>query len=657
MLSHLLDLFPAHTHPLTLVSDVDGLLADENTLAALIARGFTLIQEADPILLRCRAEQARPFTSQNPLIIITADALETLPYDLWQQGHRLSLDLPSYFPNLAYPLLRSLTPLQRARLDESPAPSARLGRQGSIDYLLKQVFGLTHETLQSPAEFIAWLEALHQQGLAPLPEALLAWLLEQLQSTPAYMDWPLGEMLHSRQAFTDFIQNQWEAYIRRKVGELAGDYTPIMPVLIPFQSDAVLQDALPRLVRGGSLVPLQVMQPERLPEWAAPAIRSSKEDPRPKRVDDLQAALYASLTILPPDSRWEAWGPIARAWAELSSAWYSPGFQPIPAQQVMQKRLQAEMDPAFLAWLSRRYAPLGAQRLPTPHHLHHVPYFLAYLRSQGTVEKVVLLILDGLSLADWMLIAPAWRERHASWRFDESLLLAQIPTITSISRLALASGLRPSELAAPGAPGDEAQGWLAFWGREGLPGNAIATVSLSLDRSEPPSEISNHRLQALCLIDRTIDNLMHGSVLGAADLQASVRLWLESGSCQSHNSTRLETLIDGMLERGFTIFVTSDHGHCEARGMGQPSEGLTAQTRGKRARLYNDRRAAQRVQTSFPETILWEEDGLLPDSLTVLMPEGRQAFTSFNETVVTHGGCTLDEVIVPLVKIQKSDEV
>lgn len=657
MLIHLLDLFPAHTHPLTLVSDPDGLLADEATLAALIERGFTLIQEADPILLRYRAEQARPFTSQTPLIIITPDVLERLPYDLWQQGHRLSLDLHSYFPNLAYPLLRSLTPLQRARLGEATAPSARLGTRGSLDYLLRQVFGLPTEALHRPADFITWLDEIHLQGMTPLPETLLASLLEQLQSTPAYIGWPLREMLDSRQAFTDFIQNQWEACIHREVRELAGDYTPFIPVLIPFQSDAVLQDALPRLVRGGSLVPLQVIQPERLPEWAAPAIRSTNEDPRPRQVDDLQAALCASLSGLPAEARWEAWETIARAWAELSAAWYSPGFQPTPAQQEEQKRLQTAMDQAFLAWLRHRYTPLGVQRLPTPHHVHHVPYFLAYLRSQEAVGKVALLILDGLSLADWALIAPAWRMRHAGWRFDERLLLAQIPTITAISRLALASGLRPSDLAAPGAPGDEAQGWRAFWGREGLPENASAAFSLALDRSEPPAEISSHHLQALCLIDRTIDNLLHGSVLGAADLQSSVRLWLEPGANDRHTSARLEALLDGLLERGFTIFVTSDHGHCEARGMGYPSEGLTAQTRGKRARLYNDRRAAQRVQTSFPETILWQADGLLPDTLTALMPEGRQAFTTFNETVVTHGGLTVDEVIVPFIKIQKSDNV
>ena len=89
--------------------------------------------------------------------------------------------------------------------------------------------------------------------------------------------------------------------------------------------------------------------------------------------------------------------------------------------------------------------------------------------------------------------------------------------------------------------------------------------------------------------------------------------------------------------------------------MGQPSEGLTVDSRGKRARIYSDRHAATGVQQGFSQTILWSEDGLLPDDLCVLMPSGRSAFATFNETVVTHGGMTLDEVVVPLVTIGLRD--
>ncbi len=69
-----------------------------------------------------------------------------------------------------------------------------------------------------------------------------------------------------------------------------------------------------------------------------------------------------------------------------------------------------------------------------------------------------------------------------------------------------------------------------------------------------------------------------------------------------------------------------------------------------RARIYSDRRAALNAMQGF-EVVLWEGDGLLPDGVCALMPQGRNAFDTFHETAVTHGGPTLDEVVVPLVAI------
>jgi hypothetical protein len=153
------------------------------------------------------------------------------------------------------------------------------------------------------------------------------------------------------------------------------------------------------------------------------------------------------------------------------------------------------------------------------------------------------------------------------------------------------------------------------------------------------------------LIEDTPDKLAHHATLGAADQQSSLRLWLDPAHDQ--NSIPLEKLIDSYLDRGYSVFITSDHGHVEATGFGQPSEGLLAQTRGKRARIYMDRLAALRVQNAFADTILWDKDGLLPDQMAALMPAGRDAFAPSGEVVVTHGGISIDEAMVPSFKFRK----
>jgi len=643
MLDRLLHFFPPQSYPLTLVSDPDGLLNDEGILAALAERGFTLVDEPDPVHLRYRVQQARPFSSNHPLIVVTAGPLNKLPYDLWQQGHHVTLALHTFFPHLAYPVVRALTPPQRWRLSKAPSPPRRLGRRTSMDYILRHAFDADLGALRQPAGLIAWLNDYHQQA-DPMPPVLADRLLAQLRPLPAFADWSLDELLADRDAFARFVGEQWVAYVQQQTGQLLGE-TPIRYVL-SFEADGDLQDTVPSLVRSGTLSPLQVNEPHRLPPWARPALLAPDEDRLPRRMAELLIILAEQMDTALAEARWERWQAVARAWAELNTLRYHPDGRLDEAQRMACERLQEKLDAEFLDWLRQRYAPLGSQRLPTPHHLHHVPHYIAYQRRQGRADRVVLLILDGMSLADWTLIGPAWRARHPDWRFGEHLLLAQVPTITAISRQALVSGLRPADFAATlntnkAEPGQ----WSGFWAREDMPAEACAYAHLNLDRAGPPPVLDSALVQALCLVDSSIDDMLHGASLGAADVQASLRLWLEQ------QAPHLEMVIAGLLDHGFTIYLASDHGHVEARGIGQPSEGLTVDTRSKRARLYSDWHAATNVQQGFSQTVLWSKDGLLPNNAWVLMPQGRNAFDTFNETVVTHGGLTLDEVVVPLVTI------
>ena len=101
--------------------------------------------------------------------------------------------------------------------------------------------------------------------------------------------------------------------------------------------------------------------------------------------------------------------------------------------------------------------------------------------------------------------------------------------------------------------------------------------------------------------------------------------------------------------------LLSDHGHTQAHGIGQPREGLIVQTRGRRARTYTDERLMNTVRDAFPQTHVWHGDGLLPDDLWVLIPKGQREFAPRDEIHVTHGGLSLDEIVVPLVEITSSD--
>jgi len=692
LIEQILRHFPPHTHPLTLVSDPDGLLADEEVLAALAERGFSVINEPDPIALRHRVAAVHPFSVNRPLVIITAGPLNELPYDLWAQGQPVTLALHTFFPDLAYPVVRTLSPGQRWRLSRASPPPRRLGQRHTITYVLRHIFDVDLDDLARPAELIAWLDTYHQ-GADPMPLILAEHLLAELRTRPAYAGWPLDPLLQDREAFLTFLREQWLTYVGGQTGDVreppqrrtacwAGESNEPLaetraPYVLSFEHDERLQDTLPRLVRSGALSPVPVLRPERLPTWARPAVLAPDQNLKPRRAAELLDALSEHFETPPAEApvpslaeapvpslaeapvpslaeapvpslaeaRWDRWQTVARLWAELQTLRYDPG---VSLDETTCQAWEARLDVAFLGWLRRRYAPLGSQRLPLPHHLHHAPHYMAYRRRQSGIDRIAMLILDGLALSDWTLIGPVWRARHPDWRFQEHLLLAQIPTITAVSRQALASGRRPADFAATLAHNrDEPKLWAAFWrAQAGLPAVACPYARLALERDQPPPPVVDSvRTRALCLIDDSMDDMLHGASQGTADQLASVRLWLDRGS------RRLENVIATLLAGGFMVYLASDHGHTQARGMGQPAEGLVVQTRSQRARLYTDRHAAENVAGRFPETLVWAQDGLLPDDVWALMPQGRRAFATLNETVVTHGGLTLDEVVVPLVTI------
>jgi len=653
MLLDLLNFFPAHTHPLTLVSDPDRLLAGEEVMQSLTERGFRLIEENDPVILRYRVEEARPFTPENPLIIVTPEALEDLPFDLYQQAYRLELSLHQFFPQLAYPILQLLAPDQIEILGSCQLPLETLSRQKTIEFILREVFAADPTRLGQPDALIAWLAEYHQRNsplAAPLREALVA----RLKQFPIYQGWTVDLLIKDSQAFTDFIQKQWQLSLAQtlygpQVKESAENY------VIPFHQNPRLQALVPLFVREGTLQPVEVEDIIGIPDWAAPGV--ALLDSRPKRYAALIENLEVLLDQIKANSSahvsWNTWQEIAQSWAELSNLTLQMDSVLQPEQQSNFLRLRQDIDALFVDWLKLNYRVLAAQRLPEPHQVHHVPHYLAYLRELGQLEKVVLIVLDGLSLTDWEIISSAWNARHINWSFSTQLLLAQVPTITAISRYALISGMRPAEFLQPYQNQlSERRAWQLFWARHGVFDLACDLVSLSYDRHiDQHVELENPRIKYWCLIDDTPDRIAHNALLGAADQQASLSVWLDPSKDQ--NSQPLENLIGYFLNESYEVFIVSDHGHVEATGFGQPAEGLLAETRGKRARIYQDHLAAKQVQIAFPDTILWENDGILPAELISLMPSKRNAFTYSGQVVVTHGGISIEEEIVPFIQITK----
>ncbi len=629
MLNDLLKLFPEKAYPLILAYDPDGLLTEESVLIALYECGFTIIHEADPVHLRHRVENSKPISIDTPIIIRTENPLNTLAFDLWQQGHHISLGSNTFFPNLAYPVLKQLTPNQIWRLGQFTSILKKLGQRGTMDFVLRVVFELDLSGIETIEDWVIWLSTYHQNWDS-LPTVLFDFILAH-KAAEKLPD--LGSLIISKDAFNQFFQKGWSEFINTHgVRETHAQY------VINFATSPKLQHQIGSIVSNGMLSPIEVPEPQKLPHWAQPGVFTSNEDPDALRLGELEETLGAITDTELAAYRWEQWQDLAWTVAEYTSLYQTQ------TNHKTEMSYFKVIDKAFLKWLQNRYSALATQKLPKPHHLFHVPHYMAFQRRKANSDKAAIIIMDGMGLADWIIIRNAWQDRNPSWKFYSQLVLAQIPSITAISRQALVSGLRPIDFSESLVNNQsEHKQWNTFWQNEGV--SAKACIYERHNTKAKLDWIDTPRLEIACLINNSIDDLMHNTTLGLSDFFASLNIWLEK---DSHS---LESIISDLLSREFVVYLTSDHGHIEASGFGSISEGLTVQTRSKRARVYKDKNFAKQNQQSVFPSMIWSGDGLLPDNIFTLIPRENHAFVPYEKTVIAHGGASIGEVVVPLVTI------
>ena len=111
-------------------------------------------------------------------------------------------------------------------------------------------------------------------------------------------------------------------------------------------------------------------------------------------------------------------------------------------------------------------------------------------------------------------------------------------------------------------------------------------------------------------------------------------------------------MVGQLLDYGYEVWLTADHGNIQCEGKGRPSEGVIAETRGERVRVYPTPELRAQVAEAFPFAHEWQPLGL-PADYFPLVAGGRDAFVNPGDSIVGHGGVAIEEVIVPLVKFER----
>jgi hypothetical protein len=650
---------------LTLVADPDGLLLEEGILEGVRERGFELIPFEDHIAFRYAYESK--FRSRwdrgehTDLVVVLrsqASDLSGLPYDLLQAGRRLSFCLGDIFPNISYPIVTALDrgdldALYEAQKRHAPGP---LGDNATKEFVLRHVFEIAPELVKQPSDLLRVLLRRHYRGQR-IPAILDERFIQLLRQHSTFDAWPIEALVPDREAFFAFLQERWPIFLDRQaakgVSGVREDEKPfglaiVGTVDLPFDHDDV-RVYIDNLFVEGLLHSVSHDHADTLTNtWVSIGVRTAPIEDRSRRLGKLIESLQTSIPA--SDAKHTDWFHFAHGWAELILL-ENDQAEAIPEQTGEHiKRLQAQVDASFTAWLFKRYA--GLVNLPPvpPVMLHHLPRFLARQVVEDRNAKIALIVVDGLAMDQWLVVRGALASRKPGFRFREQAVFAWIPSLTTISRQAAFAGKSPIFFPNSIQTTDKEPAlWAQFWVDQGFTPNEVVYIKGLGDGSlETVSEALSHpRARIAGLVVDKVDRIMHGMEMGTAGMHNQV--------CQWAKQPYLSEFLDLLLNQGFRVYLTSDHGNIEAQGCGRPGEGAVADLRGERVRVYPDAALRRRVKERFPAAVEWNPIGLPEDYLALLAP-ARQAFIQEKQRTVSHGGISIEELIVPLVQIERRGE-
>lgn len=657
-IDRILSEFPSDLARLWVAADPDGVLLDEQILSLLRERGFEVLPFEDSVAFRAEYEEryreAWDRNEQGPAraLVLHLRASETggLPWDYLRQARIVPLSLANLFPKLSYGVVRQIGVEHLEALFEAQSrhASQSLGEAATKEFVLTHIFRLGPHLMSRPEDLWRELLRLHYRD-AGLPPVLAAHVAQVLGERDAFKGLPIEELFASKSTMLRIVQDAWYRYLESigVAGYRVSESLPadrITKIEVPFDHPDV-RVIVDSMFLDGTLHPLSIHGvPVGIPEWAKVGIVQDPAALRNLVLEGIKSLLDSLPTL---ESSHRDWSQLARRFGEILARFH--GLDAVRADGIRGnvEELQRLTDERLLEWVAKHYADLPS--LPVakgPVMVHHVPRFLSMRRIDGE-EKVALLVFDGLAVDQWVQIREHVAKHSPKIDFVEGACFAWLPTLTSVSRQALFSGLKPREFAdSIETTAQESSQWTRFWQDQGLRANEVMYrkgIKRVDQLEELETALSNPTIKVAGLVVDTVDEIVHGAILGKRGIANQISSWCESGF--------VDRLFAQLLDNGYHVYLTADHGNVEAVGVGRPNQGVIAETRGERVRAYRSEVLLSESAAACPGAIKLEIAGL-PANFMPLFAGARTAFVTQGEQLVVHGGISVEELIVPFVKVR-----
>ena len=289
---------------------------------------------------------------------------------------------------------------------------------------------------------------------------------------------------------------------------------------------------------------------------------------------------------------------------------------------------QQQIEAAFVKWIEAKYGMLsGVVDRKRPVLLSKVNDFI----RKGN-DKIALIVMDGMSFENFFTIQRMLE--HEPFTYDVQASFSFFPTVTSVARQSIFSGKLPQEHSKPFSLENEEKQWLAYWREHGYRDQEIAFFK----EEEPEIPIQT---KIVGIVVNICDDLMHDELQGLSGLQQGVENWAKN--------MHLVKLLQKLQDRGFAIYMTADHGNTSAVAEGRfVKPGVLAEPASRRAVIYQSYADAIELDKFTTERY---SGTYLPEGYTAYLFDAGTSYGDRGKEYITHGGMTLEEAVVPFVRI------
>lgn len=291
----------------------------------------------------------------------------------------------------------------------------------------------------------------------------------------------------------------------------------------------------------------------------------------------------------------------------------------------------SELNRAFCAYAMKNFGRLSSEINSKSPVL--VSGVMDYIHDHS--EKAVVIVMDGMSEFDWTILKRSFTEIC----YRQSAAFAMIPSTTSISRQCLLSGKYPSQLIEPWKQSKEKNEFYECARKYGYKDNQI-----DYERGYDASFSAFVKCGAVIILD--IDELVHAQCQG--------RVGMLNDDIVLMKQNKLAGLTKRLLQEGFDVYITADHGNTPCTGLGRlTGSGVEVETRSHKMVVLKD--FANKDGLIERYGLLEYPKYYLPKDYDYLICNVGESLDIKGENVMTHGGISLDEVVVPFIIARTED--